>query len=85
MFIPPRGDGNAYKNRIPIIRTRRPSGFSEEVLRLFCELEKVKPGRRYNDPRTRQLARLLGLVGEFWSVKLVNDVSGPPFQVVVRI
>jgi hypothetical protein len=65
-------------NRIPLIRTRRPSGFSQEVLDLFVALERVAPRRRFADPRTKKLAGLLGLMDQFWSVNFVNDIAGPP-------
>jgi hypothetical protein len=51
--------------------------FSPEALRLFCELEKVKPRKRFQDGRTRRLAELLNLMDEFWTVNYVNDVASP--------
>jgi hypothetical protein len=62
--------------RIPIDRQFLP--FSPEVLDLFCALERVKPSRRFADPRTKKLAGLLGLMDQFWSVNFVNDIAGPP-------
>jgi hypothetical protein len=61
--------------RIPFARSQRP--FSPEVLRLFVELERVPPSRRYADPRTRRLSALLNLMSEFWTVNFVNDTAGP--------
>jgi hypothetical protein len=54
----------------------RPS-FSGEALALFAEIECVPPSRRYADPRTRRLAKLLNLMDEFWTCNFVNDVAGP--------
>jgi hypothetical protein len=64
-------------NRIPTVRVRRSAGFSPEALDLFRALEKVKPSRRFKDPRTQRLAELLGLTSEFWTVNYVNDVAPP--------
>jgi hypothetical protein len=68
--------------RIPIDRQFRP--FSPEVIDLFLALERVKPSRRYQDPRSKQLAKLLGLISEFWTVNHVNDVSPPPGRAAAR-
>jgi hypothetical protein len=47
------------------------------VLRLFSELERVRPRDRFHDPRTMRLATILGLTDEFWTVNYVNDIEGP--------
>jgi hypothetical protein len=60
--------------RIPIDRQLLP--FSPEVLDLFRALEKVPRSRRYPDPRSRQLAELLGLMDEYLTVNHVNDTAG---------
>jgi hypothetical protein len=52
-------------------KERRPN-FSAEALALFVELERVPPRRRdrqdFRD-KTHELARLLGLVDELWSLR----------------
>jgi hypothetical protein len=62
--------------KTPRSRPWRSVGFSSEVLRLFRELEAVRPSRRFNDPRTLQLAKLLNLTDEYWTVNYVNDTDG---------
>jgi hypothetical protein len=69
--------------RIPIV-DRQFLPFSAEVIDLFVELERVKPSRRFADPRTKQLAALLGLMDQFWSVNFVNDIAGPPIPAGAR-
>jgi hypothetical protein len=61
------------------------SHFTPEILELFLELERVKPRKRFADPRSKRLAELLGLEGEYWTVNHVNDPSPrpshqPPYQ-----
>ena len=54
--------------------------FSPEVLRLFCEIEKLPPRKRFTDPRTKQLAGLLDLWDEFWTVQFVNNPNPPAWE-----
>jgi hypothetical protein len=68
--------------RIPIDRQLLP--FSQEVLDLFRALEQVKPSRRYADQRSKQLAQLLNLMDEYFTVNHVSDVGGPPQRLVAR-
>ena len=58
-------------------KQRKPQ-FSEEALRLFCEIERLKPSKRFNDPQSKRLAELLDLVTEYWTVKHVNDPGPRP-------
>ena len=67
--------------RIPIALRH----FTPEILELFLALEKVKPRKRFADPRTKELAERLNLMDEFWTVNFVNDPSPrpchrPPYQ-----
>ena len=54
--------------------------FSPEVLRVFSELEKLPPRKRFEDPRTKQLAGLLDLWDEFWTVQYVNNPHPPAWE-----
>ena len=67
--------------RIPIALPH----FTPEILELFLALEKVKPRKRFADPRSKRLAELLNLTSEYWTVNHVNDPSPrpshrPPYQ-----
>jgi hypothetical protein len=50
--------------------------FSPEVLDLFRAIEKLPPRRRWDHPGTKELAKLLGLTSEYWTINFVNDVEG---------
>ena len=67
--------------RVPIDRPDRRL-FTDEAVRLFVELERVAPSRRFEDPRTKQLAQLLGLMGEYFSINYVNKTGGPPIPLL---
>ena len=61
-------------------KERRPR-FSAEALALFVELERVPPRRRHRQDfrdKTHELARLLGLVDEWWGGNCVTDRSRAP-------
>jgi hypothetical protein len=58
-------------------KDRRPS-FSAEALALFAELERTPQGSRRFQEGSRELARLLDLVNEFWTGNHVNDRSPTP-------
>jgi hypothetical protein len=64
-------------NRTAIRRERRPS-FTPEVLRLFAELEhSARRGPKFKE-KARELARMLGLVDEWWTGNSVlNRRAGP--------
>jgi hypothetical protein len=63
--------------RIPVGRPPRgPPGFTPEVLRLFAELELAPRRERQFTDRSRQLARLLNLIDEWWRGVTVNNVDG---------
>jgi hypothetical protein len=57
--------------RIPFPRSQRL--FSPDVLRLFSELERVKPAKRFHYPRTKELAQRLDLVDEYLTCCVVSD------------
>lgn len=60
-------------------KERHPS-FSTEVLALFTELERMRQrGQKFED-RAHELARLLGLVPEWWTGNHVNDRSAEPYH-----
>jgi hypothetical protein len=67
--------------RHPIARRSQNPLITDEALRLFVELEGVP--KRKRDSRTfknaeHQLARMLNLVGEYWSMCSVLDRSERP-------
>jgi len=68
-------------NRTPIARSSRHPLISDEALRLFAELERAPRSRRgskaFKDGE-HQLARLLGLVSEYWTMNSVLDRSERP-------
>jgi hypothetical protein len=56
-------------------RERRPTVFSDEALQLFRELDRQpKP----DDAAVHRLARLLGLVPQYWTVNSPLDKSSAP-------
>jgi hypothetical protein len=58
-------------------KDRRPS-FSAEALELFAELERTSQrSRRFKDG-SRELARLLGLVEQWWAGQHVHNRSSEP-------
>jgi hypothetical protein len=60
-------------------KERRPV-FTDEVLSLFRELERVPKRRRWQPKwrtKSKRLAALLGLSIEFWTMNTVNDTGGP--------
>jgi hypothetical protein len=60
-------------------KDRRPE-ISPEALALFVELEST-PKRQRREPdwrsKSKQLARMLGLTIEWWSMNHVHDTGGP--------
>jgi hypothetical protein len=64
-------------NRRPIERRRRPS-FTPEILRLFVKLESLPQDSIEFRTGSRELARMLDLISEWWSGQHVNDVSAGP-------
>jgi hypothetical protein len=63
--------------KVRIAKDRRPS-FSAEALGLFLELEQTpQASQRFKDG-SRELARLLGFVDEWWTCNHVNDRSPEP-------
>jgi hypothetical protein len=66
-------------NRTPIDRTHRPALIPQAIL-LFVELERTPVRQRGEAFREREheLARMLGLVAEYWSMNSVLDRSRRP-------
>jgi hypothetical protein len=58
-------------------KDRRPS-FSAEALALFVELERTPKGSQRFKDGSRDLARMLGLIDEWWSGQHVSDRSREP-------
>lgn len=66
------------KLRVP--KDRRPS-FAPAALALFAELDRVPARRRHGQDfkdKGHELARLLGLVDEYWTINSVLDRSTEP-------
>ena len=71
----------AFAEAMPV-KLRKAKGrqpvFTPEALALFVELERnPRRGRPFTDG-SHDLARMLGLVSEFWSGNCVNDRSAAP-------
>jgi hypothetical protein len=56
----------------------RRRSFSAEALALFIELERTPQHSRKFKDGSRELARLLGLTAEWWTMNHVNDRSRAP-------
>jgi hypothetical protein len=65
--------------KLRVAKDRRPE-ITSEVLALFVALERVPKRQRHQQEwrdRSKQLARLLGLTIEWWSMNHVHDTGGP--------
>jgi hypothetical protein len=51
-----------------------------EAIALFLEIERIPKQRRAFSDGSRRLARLLGLVPEWWTGNHVNDRSAQPYH-----
>jgi len=65
-------------NRTPIERPRQRQLITAEVITLFLELEQSPRRAKPFTEDTRKLARLLGLVPQWWTGNHVNDRSDKP-------
>ena len=54
--------------------------FTDEVVRLFIELEGAPERARPYSDDTRRLAKMLGLTSEWWTGQHVNDKSDKPIH-----
>jgi hypothetical protein len=64
--------------RKPRSRDWHPGRFNPQAIALFLELEHMPQSKQKFRDKSHELARLLGLVSEWWTCQHVNDRSERP-------